>query len=488
MTDPAIFREYDIRGTYGRNLFDDDAYAIGRAVAQALRAQGGRRIAVGRDGRLSAPALEAALVDGLCEGGLDVVRIGVGATPMLYYAEASMQEVDGGIHVTGSHNPRDDNGFKIVFFGGALFGAEIQRIGLLAADVAAAKRSGVAGELGAGEGVVGEWIGVDLVHRGAVEGKDVLPAYVARLVDGLLPGLWDKAGDLRIGWDAGNGAAGPAIDALTALLPGEHHLLFTQVDGHFPHHHPDPTVEANLADLRALVASRHLDFGVAFDGDADRLVVIDGRGRSILGDQLLALLAQDLLLDCPGAVILGDVKASQAVYDRIAALGGVPAMGPAGHSLIKAEMKVNGAMLAGETSGHIFYKHRFYGFDDALYAAVRLIAAVSRRNGSIADWFDELPVCFNTPELRFPVAANRKRAVVEEVAARLAAQGARVNRMDGLRVSCDDGWWLLRASNTQEMLVARAESTSEAGLAALVAQLDAELAQSGVSRSGASGV
>ncbi|NOW44842.1 phosphomannomutase [Novosphingobium sp. SG751A] len=473
MTDPAIFREYDIRGTYGRNLFDDDAYAIGRAVAQALQERGGRRIAVGRDGRLSAPALEAALVDGLRDGGLDVVRIGVGPTPMLYYAEASLEEVDGGIHVTGSHNPRDDNGFKIVFFGGALFGAEIQRIGDLAGGL---QRRG------------------DLVHRGAVKMQDILPTYVARLVEGLLPGLWDKAGDLRIGWDAGNGAAGPAIEALTALLPGEHHLLFTQVDGHFPHHHPDPTVEANLADLRALVASRHLDFGVAFDGDADRIVVIDGRGRSILGDQLLALLAQDLLLDCPGAVILGDVKASQAVYDRIAALGGVPAMGPAGHSLIKAEMKVNGALLAGETSGHIFYKHRFYGFDDALYAAVRLMAAVSRRNGSIADWFDELPICFNTPELRFPVAADRKRAVVEEVAARLAAQGAQgaqVNRMDGLRVSCngengDGGWWLLRASNTQEMLVARAESASEQGLAALVAQLDAELAQSGVSRAGLS--
>lgn len=487
MTDPAIFREYDIRGTYGRNLFDADAYAIGRAVAQALRARGGRRIAVGRDGRLSAPALEAALVDGLCDGGVDVVRIGVGPTPMLYYAEASIQQVDGGIHVTGSHNPRDDNGFKIVFFGSALFGADIGHIGVIAADVAGAQRGGVAGEFGAGAPVARAFLaaeigGGDVVHRGAVEVQDVLPAYVARLVDGLLPGLWDKAGDLRIGWDAGNGAAGLAIEALTALLPGEHHLLFTQIDGHFPHHHPDPTVEANLADLRALVASRHLDFGVAFDGDADRIVVVDGRGRSILGDQLLALLAQDLLMDCPGAVILGDVKASQAVYDRIAALGGVPAMGPAGHSLIKSEMKVNGALLAGETSGHIFYKHRFYGFDDALYAAVRLMAAVARRGGSVADWFDELPVCFNTPELRFPVAADRKRAVVEEVAARIAAQGAQVNRMDGLRASCADGWWLLRASNTQEMLVARAESASEAGLAALVAQLDAELALSGVNR------
>lgn len=466
VTDAAIFREYDIRGTYGRNLFDDDAYAIGRAVAYLLSERGGRRIAVGRDGRLSSPALEAALVDGLRDGGLDVLRIGIGPTPMLYYAEASIQEVDGGIHVTGSHNPRDDNGFKIVFGGAALFGAEIGQIGEL-----------VMVQVGLGRIASGE-----SVKRGGVEVVDILPAYVARLLEGLLPALAGKAGGLRIGWDAGNGAAGPAIEALTALLPGEHHLLFTQVDGHFPHHHPDPTEEANLADLRDLVAARRLDFGVAFDGDADRLVVVDGGGRAILGDQLLALLAQDLLADCPGAVILGDVKSSQAVFDRIAALGGVPVMGPAGHSLIKSEMKVNGALLAGETTGHIFYKHRFYGFDDALYAAVRLIGALARRGGSLADWLDTLPVCVNTPELRFPVAAERKRAVIEEVAARLAAQGAKVNRLDGLRVSRAEGWWLLRASNTQEMLVARAESGTDEGLAALVAELDGQLAQSGVSR------
>lgn len=470
--DPAIFREYDIRGTYGRNLFDTTAYAIGRAVAQALlewrREQGLKpgagRIAVGRDGRLSAPALEAALVRGLCDGGLDVLRIGVGPTPMLYYAEASMEDLDGGIHVTGSHNPRDDNGFKIVFGGAALFGARIQRIGALAIAQDAPQSVGSAQSVG------------------RVETVEILPAYVDRLLEGLLPDWAAGAAGLRIGWDTGNGAAGPAVEALTARLPGEHHLLFTRIDGHFPHHHPDPTDEANLADLRDLVASRHLDFGLAFDGDADRIVVVDGQGRSILGDQLLALLAQDLLEDCPGAGILGDVKASQAVFDRIAALGGVPMMGPAGHSLIKSEMKVNGALLAGETTGHIFYKHRFYGFDDALYAAVRLIGALARRGGSLADWLDELPVCVNTPELRFPVAAERKRAVIGEVAARLEAQGAQVNHLDGLRVSRDGGWWLLRASNTQEMLVARAESSSEEGLAALVAELDAQLMQSGVSR------
>lgn len=479
MSDPRIFREYDIRGTYGRNLFDRDAYLLGRSVAQALGAKGGWRIAVGRDGRLSSPALEAALVAGLRDGGLDVLRIGIGPTPMLYYAEASIEEVDGGIHVTGSHNPADDNGFKIVFFGSALFGREIQQLGRMVAEAGDAVAPGDLAPRGP--------IQRGAIQHGVIENRDMLPAYVARLREGLLPVWEDRAARLRIGWDAGNGAAGPAIEALTALLPGEHHLLFTQVDGHFPHHHPDPTEEENLADLRALVASRQLDFGVAFDGDADRIVAVDARGRAMLGDQLLAFLAEDLLLDCPGATILGDVKASQAVYDRLAALGGVPAVGPAGHSLIKSEMKVNGALLAGETTGHIFYKHRFYGFDDALYAAVRLIAAVARRGdngegGGLAAWLDELPPCHNTPEMRFPVAAERKRAVVEEVAARLEARGAQVNRLDGLRVAREGGWWLLRASNTQEMLVARAESASADGLAALVAELDGELAQSGVRR------
>jgi phosphomannomutase len=302
------------------------------------------------------------------------------------------------------------------------------------------------------------------------------------LLEGLNAIRRDEAAGLRIGWDAGNGAAGPAIEALVAQLPGEHHLLFTNIDGHFPHHHPDPTDDVNLTDLRNLVAARRLDFGLAFDGDGDRIVVIDALGRTILGDQLLAILAEDLLRDCPGAPVLADVKASQAVFDRIAALGGRPLTGPAGHSLIKSTMKRTGAMLAGETTGHIFYAHRYYGFDDALYAAVRLMAAVVRLGRSVTELHDLLPVMFNTPELRFAVDPRRKWAVVDEVAARLAAAGATVDATDGLRVARDGGWWLLRASNTQDMLVARAESGSAGGVTALMAEIDAQLAASGVSR------
>ncbi|RVU04701.1 phosphomannomutase/phosphoglucomutase [Novosphingobium umbonatum] len=462
--DPVLFRAYDIRGTYGQTLFDRDAYAIGRAAALMLRENGGRCMAVGRDGRLSSPALEAALVQGLRHGGVEVLRIGLGPTPMLYFAEASMPQADGGIQVTGSHNPRDDNGFKIVMGGAALYGAQIARLGALAAVV--------------GEGLI-EACATD-------HAIDIGDAYADRLLEafaGLGEVERERLAAMRIGWDAGNGAAGPVLEALAAHLPGEHHLIYTTVDGHFPHHHPDPSLPENLTDLTALVAAKRLDFGVAFDGDGDRIVVVDGQGRAIMGDQLLAMLAQDLLIDRPGALILGDVKSSQAAFDAIEAAGGRVAMGAAGHSLIKSTMKQDGALLAGETTGHIFYADRFYGFDDALYAALRFMAALARRGGSVADWFDTLPRSLSTPELRFAVEGARKLAVVAEVAARLAAEGARVNTVDGLRVMRDGGWWLLRASNTQEMLTARAESATPEGLAALVAELDAQLALSGVLRS-----
>jgi phosphomannomutase len=289
-------------------------------------------------------------------------------------------------------------------------------------------------------------------------------------------------GAYRIGWDAGNGAAGPALELLLAKLPGEHHALYTNVDGAFPNHHPDPTEEANLADLKALVAEKKLDFGIAFDGDGDRIGAVDGEGRVVWGDQLLAILAEPVLRDVPGATIIADVKASQTLYDRIADLGGTPLMWKTGHSLIKSKMKETGAPLAGEMSGHIFFAHDYYGFDDALYAAVRLIRAVTLLGGSLTALRSAMPDVVNTPEMRFQVDESRKFAVVDEVLDRLAADGAQVDRTDGARVKTADGWWLLRASNTQDVLVARAEAKDEAGLERLVAQIDAQLALSGVER------
>jgi phosphomannomutase len=455
---PTVLREYDIRGIIGETLGEADAYAIGRGFATLLRAEGGTRVAVGYDGRLSSPVLEEALVAGLNAGGCDAVRVGMGPTPMLYYAEASMEDVQGGIQITGSHNPANYNGFKMVFRGRPFFGADIQELGRLAA--------------------AGAWS----EGSGGHERREILHAYVARIAEGLAGIAPGSLADLKVGWDAGNGAAGPALELLIQKLPGEHHTLFTQVDGTFPNHHPDPTEEKNLADLKALVAAKKLDFGVAFDGDGDRIGAIDGTGRVIWGDQLLMIYTEDLLRMLPGAAIIADVKASRALFERVSELGGRPHMWKTGHSLIKSKMKETGAPLAGEMSGHVFFAHEYYGYDDALYAAVRLIAASARLGKSVTQLRGEMPALVNTPEMRFQVDESRKFAVVEEVRDRLSAAGAEVDATDGVRVSTPDGWWLLRASNTQDVLVARAESDDQAGLDRLMEQIDAQLAASGLER------
>ena len=455
---PTVLREYDIRGIIGETLGPDDARAIGRGFGTLLIRAGGKKAAVGYDGRVSSPILEEALVEGLNASGVDVVRIGMSATPMLYYAEASAEDVDGGIQITGSHNPANYNGFKMVFQGRPFFGADIQKLGEMA--------------------VAGDWID----GQGTHETRDVIDAYVDRMLEGLNGIAPETLASLRIGWDAGNGAAGPALELLTSKLPGEHFLLFTEVDGTFPNHHPDPTEEKNLADLKALVADKNLDFGIAFDGDADRIGAIDGQGRVIWGDQLLMIYVEDLLKMVPGAMIIADVKASRALFDTVSAHGGKPLMWKTGHSLIKSKMKETGAPLAGEMSGHVFFAHEYYGFDDALYAAIRLIAASARLGKSVTELRGAMPQMLNTPELRFQVDESRKFAAIDEVKQRLAGTDAQVNDIDGVRVTTDDGWWLLRASNTQDVLVARAESDTEEGLAHLMSQIDEQLELSGLER------
>jgi len=448
---PTMLREYDIRGVVGDTLSAADAYAIGRSFATLIRRAGGRSVAVGYDGRLSSPMLAEALIEGINAAGIDALNVGLGPTPMLYYA-ASTEEVDGGIQITGSHNPPDYNGFKMVFQGRPFYGADIAGIGTMAAT--------------------GDWDS----GEGSSQSIDIVDAYVDRLVEGFAGAAY------RIGWDAGNGAAGTVIEKLTARLPGEHFLLFTDIDGHFPNHHPDPTEEKNLADLRKLVAERNLDFGVAFDGDGDRIGAIDGQGRVIWGDQLLQIYAAAVLRDIPGATVIADVKASQALFDRVAELGGQPMMWKTGHSLIKAKMKETGSPLAGEMSGHIFFADRYYGYDDAPYAAIRLIEAATKLGQSVTELRGLMAPMVNTPELRFQVDEVRKFAIVDEVLARLAASGAEVDRTDGARVLTADGWWLLRASNTQDVLVARAEAKDEAALDRLMAAIDEQLALSGVVR------
>ena len=447
---PSILREYDIRGIVGDTLSADDARAVGRAFGSLAVRAGGRRICLGYDGRLSSPELATALADGLTSAGCDVIRVGRGPTPMLYFSVYHF-EADGGIMVTGSHNPPDYNGFKMMLGTKPFYGDDITSIGTMAA----------AGDFETGSGTVSD--------------KPVFDAYIERVA-----GEFQDETDLSVAWDAGNGAAAEAMVALTSRLPGRHILLNETIDGTFPSHHPDPTVAENLVQLQAAVRDNGCNLGIAFDGDGDRIGAVDENGEILWADQLLAVLAQDVLADAPGATIIADVKASQLLFDEVARLGGAPLMWKTGHSLIKAKMKETGAPLAGEMSGHIFFADRYYGFDDALYAAVRLLGVLVRGSESLAQIGQRLSGVLNTPELRFPCDDDRKFAVVEEVRQRLDDAGADVNGVDGVRVLTADGWWLLRASNTQAVLVARCEARDEAGMARLKSALVDQLAHSRV--------
>ncbi len=448
---PTLLREYDIRGIVGETLTAADMRLIGRAFGTILVGDGGRTVAVGYDGRLSSPELESALVDGLAACGLHVTRIGRGPTPMLYFASHTLA-TDAGLMVTGSHNPPDYNGLKMIRHGRSFFGADIQTLGAVAAE----------GRFAQG--------------RGRTEGRVVLDDYVARLAQDYRGGR-----ALKVAWDPGNGATGEALQKLVPRLPGQHVVINAAIDGTVPAHHPDPTVEKNLAQLKDVVAKEKCDLGVAFDGDGDRIGVVDAKGRVLWGDQLLVILAREVLKDEPGATIIADVKASQVFFDEIARLGGRPLMWKTGHSLIKTKMQEEKAPLAGEMSAHIFFKHRYYGYDDALYAAVRLLSVLASGTQSLAELRDALPQMVNTPELRFDCPEERKFQVIEEVRKRLkAVPGIQVHDIDGVRVKTEDGWWLLRASNTQAVLVARCESTSEAGLKRLKAALAEQLRLSDV--------
>ena len=449
--DPTVLREYDIRGIVGKTLHTADAFAIGRCFGSVVARGGGKTVAVGYDGRLSSPAMEQALTDGLMASGMNVIRIGRGPTPMLYFAATTMP-ADGGIMVTGSHNPPDYNGFKMMLGRKPFFGADILSVGTMAAS----------GDVTNG--------------AGSQRAVDVSGEYVARLLAD-----WDgEDRALKVVWDNGNGSAGDVLGPLVRGLPGTHIVLNGEIDGTFPAHHPDPTVPKNLEQIIARVRAEGADLGIAFDGDADRIGVVDNTGEILYGDQILIVLARDVLKTHPGATIISDVKASQVLFDEIARAGGTPKMWKTGHSLIKSEMAATGSPLAGEMSGHVFFADKWYGFDDALYAAVRLLGIVARMGGKLSAVRTALPHVINTPEVRFDCDDVRKFKVIEEVAARLRQAGADVSDIDGVRVNTADGWWLLRASNTQAVLVARAEAKDEAGLDRLKAALVAQLKSSGL--------
>ena len=449
--DPTILREYDIRGIVGETLTADDALALGRSFGTVVARGGGQRICVGRDGRLTSQDLEDSLVAGLNDSGIHVVSIGLCPTPALYFA-VQLLETDGGVMVTGSHNPPEFNGFKMTLGTGSFFGDDIRRLGEMAA----------AGDYTSG--------------IGQISYEAILERYVDRIATDCRMGNRS----LAVAWDSGNGSAGKAMEMLVARLPGRHVLLNSSIDGTFPAHHPDPTVAANLEQLIEAVQAEQCDLGIAFDGDGDRIGVVDGEGQVLWGDQLMTVWAEEVLAENPGATIIADVKASQVLFDRIDELGGHPLMWRTGHSLIKAGIAETGALLAGEMSGHVFFADRYYGYDDALYAAGRLLSCLSRDSRTLAEFRRNLPQVVNTPEIRFPCPEERKFEVVEEVRKRLAASGANVCDIDGVRVLTENGWWLLRSSNTQAALVARCEAPTISDLDPLKEELAGQLRASGL--------
>ncbi|WP_455373809.1 phosphoglucomutase/phosphomannomutase PgmG [Limibacillus halophilus] len=447
---PTILREYDVRGQIGKTLSEIDARALGRAFGTWAKRQGGKAIAIGYDGRHSSPGLAEALSEGLRACGVDVVRIERGPTPMLYFAAFTLP-VDGGIMITGSHNPPDYNGFKMLFRKKSVFGEAIQELGAIAA----------AGDFEEG--------------AGAESQASVMADYVERLLKD-----FDGPEDLTIAWDAGNGAMGEAMKLVTGRLPGRHILLNEEIDGDFPNHHPDPTVPENLVQLQEVVRREGCDLGIAFDGDGDRVGAIDEEARILWGDQLMLLLARDVLREHQGAPIIADVKSSQVLFDGIAEAGGRPIMWKTGHSVIKSKMLEEQSPFAGEMSAHLFFNDRFYGFDDGLYAAIRLLGALKHLGLTLKDYKDSLPALHNTPEVRVPCAEERKFGVVAEVAAELKKAGADVTDIDGVRVMTPEGWWLLRASNTQDVLVVRCESETAEGLESLKSTVRETLEGAGV--------
>jgi len=427
---PLIFRAYDIRGIADTDLNDDTVGRIARALGSMAREAGATTFAVARDARLSGPRVRDAMVAGLVACGLEVIDLGAVPTPLLYFAVHYL-ELGGGVMITGSHNPPDYNGFKMMIGAGTLHGDAIQTL----------KQRATAQDFVTGEG--------------SERAHDIVPAYLDRVVGDIQPG----PRRLKVVIDGGNGIAGPTAMALYERLGFDVVGQYIEPDGTFPNHHPDPTILETVEILAASVREHDADLAIGFDGDGDRIGVVDHDGTVQWGDRLMILLSRALLAEEPGATIVGEVKCSKTLYDDIEARGGTGIMWKTGHSLIKAKMKSTGALLAGEMSGHIFYKHRWYGFDDALYAGARLLEVLSTGEGSIGERLADVPTMYATEEIRAACPDDRKFDVVDRVVARLRDVGTVID-IDGARVTFDDGWGLVRASNTSPKLVLRAEATT----------------------------
>jgi phosphomannomutase/phosphoglucomutase len=446
-----IFREYDIRGVIGEDLQLEDAYQIGRGLGAFYTSRQETRITLGRDCRLTSPTLHYQLSRGLLESGIDIIDIGVCPTPLVYFSLQNFG-LSAGVMITGSHNPGDYNGFKICSRGSTIFGKDLQEVRAIIEE----------------ERFV--------TGQGKVEARDIIKPYEEYCLKNI-----HITKPLKVIIDAGNGTGGVIAVPILRAMGHEVVELFCDMDGRFPNHHPDPTVEENLKDLFRAVQEPGVDIGLAFDGDADRLgaVILDkGKPRVLWGDELMILFSREILEKHPGSCIIGEVKCSQNLYDDIEKHGGRPIMWKAGHSLIKSKMKQEHALLAGEMSGHLFFADRYFGYDDAIYAGLRLLEIVARlaaKNRTVADDLSTLPKTYATPEIRYDCEEEKKFAMVEGAKNWLSARHE-VNDTDGVRVRFADGWGLIRASNTQPVLVLRAEAQSEARRDEILAYLKSTLA------------
>ena len=434
---PAIFREYDIRGIADTDYDVEFARKLGRAYATYVADKNVKRVSVGRDARLTSNKYADALKDGLRAGGLDVVDLGLTPTPLVYYSLFHLP-IDGGIQVTGSHNPPDHNGFKICVGKVSIYGDEIQALRTI---------------IESGR------------FRDAPRGKEETYAIVPAYQDELIAQFGTLPRRLKVVVDSGNGAAGPVAPRIIAAIGCDTHAIFSEPDGRFPNHHPDPTVPENVRELIATVERDRAEIGIAFDGDADRVGIVDHKGRIYWGDEMLILFGRDILAEKPGAVIVSEVKCSQRLYDDIARHGGTGIMWKAGHSLLKAKMRETRAALGGEMSGHIFFADRYYGYDDAIYAACRMLQVVAKANKPLAELLADLPPAVSTPEIRVDCPDALKFKIAEVAKERFRKAGYDIIDIDGVRVRFPEGWGLIRASNTQQVLVMRCEAPDERTLA-----------------------
>ncbi|AFB31724.1 MULTISPECIES: phosphomannomutase/phosphoglucomutase [spotted fever group] len=452
-----IFRAYDIRGNSLKDLTEEVAYKIGFGFAEMTITKDNDKICVGLDGRLSSPTLCKALELGLTNVGAEIINIGVVPTPVLYFADKHFTPA-GSIMVTGSHNPRDDNGFKILQNGKPFFGDQIQELLTKILD-------NYSNTTPASPYVIPAKAGI----------HNIQSKYLKRILDGI-----NINPKLKVAWDCGNGATGDIVEELKKHLSNKNIIIHSKIDGNFPSHHPDPTNPANLQELIKVVKEQNCDLGIAFDGDGDRIGIISSSGKILFGEQILCIFAEDILKENPNATIIVDVKVSQFIVTKIKSYGGHPIIWRTGHPFIKSKMLETKALLAGEMSGHIFFADKYFGFDDAIYAALRFLDLLSRSSKTLDAIIEDVPKSYSTPEIKIFVPSELKLQIIKEIKEKSLEEKIEFNDIDGVRVNTVHGWWLLRSSNTESIIVARAESDSKNGLEEIITIINKYLEKYGL--------